>query len=95
MLFVWFFLAGLIILFTPQEWTGVFQSLFARVFSVPLRVSRSITLSAQTQQQPTDYVSKREYIRLRNHLANLEQWLKVEQEKVNRLSGLRNRFGLD
>ncbi len=91
MLFTWFMLAGFIFLFAPQKLTNKFQFAFARIFRWPLSTGRSISLSAHTQQSLTDVVSRSKYNKLRNHLANVTQWLHQERQKVEKLSGLRDR----
>lgn len=88
MLFTWFVLAGLILLFAPQSLTNRFQFAFARIFSWPLGVGRSITLTARMPPL-TDVVSRREYNQLQNHLANVIQQRDQAQEEVEKLSGLR------
>ena len=101
MLFTWFMLAGLIFLFAPQNLTNKFHFAFAHIFRWPLSIGRNISLSARTQQPLTDVVSRREYDKLRrnhnklqNHLANLTEQLHKEHQKVEKLSGLRNRLPL-
>jgi len=91
MLLTWFMLAGLIFLLTPQSVTGKFQFAFARIFSMPLSVSRSVSLSAR-MQHPTGFVSRRQYNRLQNYLANVTQQLHQERRKLEKLSQLHNRF---
>jgi rod shape-determining protein MreC len=94
MLFTWFMLAGLIFLFAPQSLTNKFQFAFARIFSWPLSIGRSISLSARTQSARggfADVVSRSKYDRLRNHLANITEWLAQERQKVEELSGLHDR----
>ena len=91
MLFTWFILSGFIFLFAPQNLTNKFQLAFARIFHWPLSIGRSISLSAHTQQSPTEVVSRSKYNKLRNHLANVTQWLHQERQKVEKLSGLRDR----
>jgi rod shape-determining protein MreC len=92
MLFTWFMLAGFIFLFAPQTLTNRFQLAFARIFRRPLSIGRNISLSARTRQPFTDQVSRREYNRLQNHLANVvEQWNR-EHKKVEELSRLRDRL---
>lgn len=95
MLFTWFMLAGFIFLFTPQNLTNTFQFAFARIFNWPLSISRGISLSARTQQQFTNSVSRREYDKLQNHLANLTEQLNQEQQRYKQLSALRNRLPLE
>jgi rod shape-determining protein MreC len=94
MLFTWFMLAGLIFLFAPQNLTNKFQFAFARIFSWPLSVGRNISLSARIQSARggfADVVSRSKYDRLRNHLANITEWLAQERQKVEKLSGLHDR----
>lgn len=94
MLFTWFMLAGLIFLFAPQGLTNKFQFTFARIFRWPLGISRNIALYAQTRQSPKDVVSRREYNRLQNHLANVLEQRDQELQKVEVLSKLRYKHGL-
>ena len=96
MLFTWFMLAGFIFFFAPQKLTNKFQFGFVRIFHRPLSVGRNISLSvsrlmASEQNVSADLVSRERYNRLHNHLANVTEWLKQERQKVERLSGLRNR----
>ena len=95
MLFVWFLLAGLIFLFAPQQLTCKFQSAFTHIFRLPLSIGRNISLASDIQQPLTDIVSRREYNKLQNHIANLTQLLEQEHKKNEQLSGLRNRFVLE
>ena len=96
MLFTWFVLAGFIFLFAPQNLTNKFQLAFTHIFRWPLNIGRSISLFAHTQQPITDtaVVSRREYNKLQNHLANLTEQLYQEHQKVEILSGLRDRLPL-
>jgi rod shape-determining protein MreC len=95
MLFTWFMLGGLIFLFTPQNLTNKFQFAFARIFRGPLSIGRNISLSAHTQPQLTDVVSRSKYNQLQNYLANITKELSQERQKVKELSGLRNRRPLE
>ena len=95
-LFISLMLTGLIFLFAPQRLTGKFQFAYVRVFCWPLSVSRDISLSASgimasAEGAPADVVSRKRYDKLHNHLANVTEWLKQERQKVETLSGLRNR----
>jgi len=92
MLFAWFMLAGFILLFVPQNLTNKFQFAFAHIFRWPLSIGRNISLSARTRQPLTDMASRREY---NHHITNLEKWLEQEHKKVEKLSGLRDRFALE
>lgn len=95
MLFTWFMLAGFIFLLGPQNLTNKFQFAFAHIFRWPLSIGRTITLSARTQPQLTDVVSRRKYDQLQNYLANLTEELNQERQKVEELSRLRNRRPLE
>jgi rod shape-determining protein MreC len=95
MLFTWFMLGGLIFLFAPQNLTGKFQFAFAHIFRWPLSIGRNISLSARTQPQLTDVVSRSKYNQLQNYLANLTEELNQERQKVEELSRLRNRRPLE
>jgi len=95
-LFISLMLIGLIFLFAPQRLTSKFQFAFVRVFCWPLSVSRDISLSASglmasAEGAPADVVSRTRYNKLHNRLANVTEWLKQERQKVETLSGLRNR----
>ncbi|KPL24313.1 MAG: hypothetical protein AMJ75_04080 [Phycisphaerae bacterium SM1_79] len=94
MLLTWFMLSGFIILFAPQRWTNEFQFAFARIFSWPLSVGRSISLAGR--MPPTaDVVGRREYNQLQNHLANVIQQRDQAYQEIKKLSGLRRRFPLE
>jgi len=95
-LFISLMLTGLIFLFAPQRLTSKFQFAYVRVFCWPLSVGRDISLSASgimasAEGAPADVVSRKRYDKLHNHLANVTEWLKQERQKVETLSGLRNR----
>jgi len=96
MLFIWFMLAGLIFFFAPPRITNKFQFGFVRIFRKPLSIGRNISLSASRlvvseQSMAEDVVSREKYDKLHNHLANVTEWLKQEREKVEKLTGLRDR----
>jgi rod shape-determining protein MreC len=95
MLFTYFLLGGLILFFAPQNLTNNLQFAFAHIFRLPLSIGRAITLSARTQPQPTDVVSRRKCDQLQNYLANLTEELNQERQKVEELSKLRNRRPLE
>jgi len=84
-------LGGLIFLLAPQGLTNKFQFAFARTFSWPLGTGRSVTLAARTPA-PTELVSRREYDRLQNHLANVIEQRDQAYQEIETLSGLRNRL---
>ena len=95
MLFTWFMLAGFIFLFAPQNLTNKFQFAFARIFRWPLSIGRNISLSARAQQPLIDVVSRREYDKLQNHLANLTEALIQGRQEFEKLYGLYNRYVWD
>jgi len=89
-------LTGLILLFAPQKITNKFQFAYVRIFCWPLSISRDISLSASglmasAEGAPANVVSRERYDKLHNRLANVTEWLKQERQKVETLSGLRNR----
>jgi rod shape-determining protein MreC len=95
-LFISLMLTGLIFLFAPQRLTSKFQFAFVRIFCWPLSVSRDISLSASglmasAEGAPANVVSRERYDKLHNRLANVTEWLKQERQKVETLSGLRDR----
>ena len=90
MLFTWCTLAGFIFLFSPENLTNKFQLAFHGIFSWPLSIGRNISLSAGTRQPLGDVVSRDEYKRLLNHLANVIQQRNDEHQKVQKLSKMRN-----
>lgn len=92
MLFTWFMLAGLIILFSPENLTNKFQFAFHSIFNWPLSIGRNISLSARVQQplKDKDVVGREEYDRLQNHLANVKQQRDDAYQNVQKLSKMRN-----
>jgi len=80
-------------LFAPKSLTGRLQLTFAHIFSRPLRIGRGISLAMRTPSR-TEVVSRREHDKLQNHLANINEQLRQEHEKIRKLSGLRSRLGL-
>lgn len=92
MLPAWLMLAGLFFLFAPQSLTSKLQFAFARIFHRPLSICRNFTLFTCRPQSSANVVNRSEYIRLRNHLTNNMQLLHQERQKVEKLSGLHDRF---
>jgi rod shape-determining protein MreC len=90
MLFTWFMLGGFIFLFAPDRLTNTFQLTFARLFSWPLSIGRGISLATRARLV-TDVVPRREYDQLKSHLANVTQQRDQEHQRVEQLSGLRQR----
>lgn len=84
-------LLGLVMFLMPQTATSKLQFAFVRVFSKPLSICRNLTRAASTQQSTWKFVDQRQYLKLRNHLANNLQWLHQERQNVAKLSGLRSR----
>jgi rod shape-determining protein MreC len=93
-LFILLSLTGLIFLFAPQNFTNKFQFAFARVFRWPLSLGRNISLAARTYQ-PVKQMLKQREIQYQNHVDNLEELLRQERRKVQKLSGLRERLPLE
>lgn len=95
-LFISLFLAGLVFLFAPQELTSKLQFAYIRILCRPLSTGRDISISAygfmaSAEGAQQDVVSRERYDKLHNRLANVTEWLKQERQKVEMLSGLRNR----
>jgi len=95
MLFTWLMLGGLILLLAPQSMTGKIQLGFVRVFRWPLSIGRGFALTANTQQTLEDAVPRREYNKLQNHCDNLEELVRVQREKFEKLYGLYNTYPWD
>jgi len=93
MLFTWFMLAGFILLFAPQNLTNNFQFAFARLFRLPLSVGRNISLFTRTWQSRQGITNRRES-KYENYIANLTEQLHSERQLVEKLTRLRDRFGL-
>ena len=89
MLFTWFTLAGFIFLFSPGNLTNKFQFAFHRIFRWPLSIGRNISLSAGTRQPLGDVVSRDDYERLQNHLANIIQQRNDAHQMVQKLTKMR------
>ncbi|MHC4705549.1 MAG: rod shape-determining protein MreC [Planctomycetota bacterium] len=90
-LLTWFILGGLALLFAPQSLTARFQLAFAYIFRRPLSIGRDVALAVREPFSEREAVSRDQYERLRNHLSNTAQWLHHERQKVETLSGLRDR----
>jgi rod shape-determining protein MreC len=91
MLVTWLVLASGIIFLAPERVTGRMQLAFAGIFRWPLKVGRVVSLSAQTEESGADEIErlKSQY---GNHIQNLDMELKEAYERVDKLSGLRNRL---
>ena len=94
-LFAWFMVAGFFVLFAPQNLTSKFHLAFAHIFRRPLIMSRYFALSIQKRQSSANVVSRSRYNQLRNRLSNIMLWLHQEHQKVEELSGLRDRTVLE
>ena len=92
MLFIWFMLTSGIFYLIPQSYSNKFQLAFAHVFSFPLSIGSNVSLSARTQQRISDTIPRRQYEELNNRYANLNQTLKKERDKFDRLYGLYNSY---
>ena len=94
MLFTWFMLAGLILLFAPQEFTNKFQLAFVRIFRWPLSVGGNFSLMARTPQ-PLDSSLSRSQAQYLNYIAFLEERLIQQQKEFEKLYGLYNEYVWD
>jgi len=90
-LFAWLIITGLLFFLAPDDWTGKLQLAFAKIFNQPLTLARDISFYNPNGNQPENFVHRIRYNKLRNHLANVIEALKQERQKVNQLSGLRER----
>jgi rod shape-determining protein MreC len=84
-------LGGFALLFAPQSLTARFQLAFAHIFRRPLSIGRNVAIAVREPLSAREAVSRNQYDRLRNHLSNTAQWLHHERQKVETLSGLRDR----
>ncbi len=92
MLFTWFILAALILFLCPSEMTGKLQFAFAHVFKWPLRVGRSISLSASARM--SDNQQQLKEMEYQNYIANLEEELRQKHQKIEQM-GMHDRlYGL-
>ena len=91
MLFIWCLLAGFIVLLSPQNLTNKFQFAFTYVFRWPLTIGRNISLSAVKQQplRDKDMVTREEYERALNYLANVTQQRDDAYEEIDKLRKIR------
>jgi rod shape-determining protein MreC len=92
MLFVWFTLAGFILLFAPQSITSKFQFAFARVFHWPLRAGRNIPLAAKTEVKVQQDDFTRKEMQYQNYIINLEEELRQKNKLVEQLTGMRSQL---
>ena len=91
MLFTWFMLAASILFFSPQNWTNRFQFAFAHIFRWPLSIGRNISLSARATRQAGASANDKE-TQYRSYIAYLEEALKQSQQKIEKISGLKDRL---
>ena len=94
-LFTWCMLGGIILLFSPNNFTNKFQFGFARIFRTPLGVGRSITLSAKTLQPLKEVVSQKEYNKVLNELANVTEQRDQALQKVEAISGFQRKYAME
>lgn len=81
MLFIWFMLAGCIMLFAPQSFTGKLQLAFVDIFRWPLSLGGNVALTARTQESHDGGFDVDERTRYENHIANLEQTIEEYKRK--------------
>lgn len=97
MLFTWLMLAGLICLFSPQRFTNKLHFAFIRLMPLPILNAglRTFSSVATNNQYASGYVSRRLYLQLENHAANLRAELDDAHKKLETLSRLRDRFAFE
>ena len=93
MLFTWCMLAGLILLIAPPSITNKFQFAFTRIFSWPISHGNDFSLATSHQEPFIGQLSRSEN-QYRNEIEFLKQQLIQAHERINTLSGIRNRFPL-
>ena len=93
MLFIWFTIAGLILLFAPQAFSDRVHFTFTRVFQWPLTFGRTVTLAKSPNSQQNDQATRRE-LQYRNLIANLQRQLEQARMQIEQLSLLRARLPL-
>lgn len=92
MLFTWLMLSGWILLLAPQTVTNKLHFTFVRIFEPVLGLGRSLSASSHTAGE---VVSRRQFVELENHAANLLVQLHEARQKYEQLAGLRARLGLE
>jgi len=92
MLFIWFTLAGFILLFAPQTVTSRFQFAFARMFHWPLRTGKNVPLSAKTEVKIHQEDFGRKETQYQNYIMNLEEELRQKNQLIEQLTGMRTRL---
>ena len=92
LLFISFLISSGFLYLIPQNYSNKFQLAFAYVFRFPLGMTSNVSVLARVQERPNDIVSRKEYEALRNNYLNLEQMLKTQREKFNKLTGLYNSY---
>lgn len=90
MLLVWLTLSGCILLLAPQKITGKIQGIFTHTFRFPLRLGRSVTLSARIKNT-SDYNEQRTVQQYENHIANLAAQLGQKNQRIETLAKIRYR----
>jgi cell shape-determining protein MreC len=91
MLLILLTLTGFVLLLAPERMTNRLQGTFTRIFRLPLRVGRSVSLSARVQNQRPGNLQKNQPEH-ENHIYNLTALLEEKQNTIEMLSGMRNRF---
>ncbi len=84
-------LAGLILLFAPQGFTGKFQLAFVHIFRWPLSVGGNVALTARTQPSAEE-ARQRSEAQYRNYVENLKQTLDEQRRKFEKLYKLHNTY---
>ena len=77
----------------PQSITNKFQFAFTRIFRWPIKIGNNFSL-ATSQKEPFVGQPSRSEQQYKNRITYLEQELKQTYQKIEKLSGIRNRFPL-
>lgn len=90
-------LISLIMLFAPQNFTNRFQLTFASVFRWPLKLGSGLPLASSTEEPLTNQSVQTDklVIQYQNYIKEMNQELIQAYEKIDKLSGLRNRRPLE
>ena len=91
MLFTWCMLAGFILMIAPQSLTDKFQFAFTSIFSWPISIGSDLSLATSSRQPFLNQLSQND-VQYRNQFVNLQEKLEQADQKIERLSGIRNRF---
>ncbi len=83
---------AVLLLAAPRRLTGGMQLAFISGLDAPLRVCRGWQSRLFAERPSGNSVTRNEYLRLRNHLANNLRIVDSERQRIAELSGLADRF---